>query len=313
MSGLLGFAPLPPPQGDNALAEANSLFYEATKRLWESVGNSGVYQGVIAVAQLFMAIGIGFIAYRLFKIISEDRAVNYQSLFGHLIWPIVVVSLFFQLPGGSSPGATQIVTNRVVIWQVSVALRNLIHHTETQLIGNLARALPNQGGDQALEQFTLQENQYQKVARDLKKCESIKRIIDHIQCLRQVAQDTEQSAGNLGSQPLQRQAGEFKQQAEQAILTLSQDLTVDSENLPGEINQLFRHPFLQLQDRTIPTYVTPLLGAISVGFSVILELSLLLVAIVAPLAFALSLVPLQTNTVVTWISGIMAVGMTKIS
>jgi len=288
---------LSPRQGGVTPGEiANEVVQEILARLWDQIGASGLYTGVLLVAKIFLGIGLIIVAYRTYYQITENRIGDYRSIVAAFVWPVVAIILLLEPPNLTG----QVVTANTNIWNISRVLTGVFEFMNDQitvgLIGN------GEDPRKVAENFNNFENEVINATRG---CADLGDKELEIECQRQVAEQI-QARASQGEIPqnhtIVNWAGNF--------LTNLKDQIVDGfQKFIGFI----REPLTELRKQYVDPVLNGVLIALYVAFGLILELSMLLIATIAPIAVGASLIPLQQRTLLSWLSGIVALGMTKIA
>ena len=285
--------------------EASNLVKSVLDGLWEQIGDSELYYGVLNISKLFIAIGLFFIIYKVYSQMAENKISDYKAIVAAFIWPLIAVILLVEPP--NLRGET--ITRYTNIWNISVGLRNLVNKLDSEIVTGLI------GKDKADPRLVFQDltNQYNNTITNMAGCNMGDPQLSLL-CTSEMANNISNQGneqGGLGG-TLKKLADDFlsnvgnlPNQTIGAVVDLSKD--------PNLIFKYSTHPFAMLQRLALEPILNGILIALSVCFGLVLELSLLLVAVIAPLAVAMSFIPLQTNTIFSWLTGVVTIAMTKIS
>jgi len=291
-----------------ASQESARIIKEVIEGLWKQVGASPIYTGILAVAKVMLGIGLLFILYRLYYQLTEStKTIDLRAIVAAFIWPIIAIALLVETPnlvGGN------IQTNQTNLWAISIALKNVINKFDEAVVSGIT------GGKNPLAVLNQVQGAYQEAVEAMNNCQQQSDTKARLTCGQLVAESIINDPNS--TKKLKEMAESYQQSASEALAKLESGAdgqeTGDPENL--ELNELEganNHPLVKLANQFVQPIIQGLLIAIYVMFELVLEISLLLVAIVAPLAVGMSLLPLQTRTLTTWLAGVVALGMTKIS
>jgi hypothetical protein len=98
---------------------------------------------------------------------------------------------------------------------------------------------------------------------------------------------------------------------ENAINTAQQ--TQNSQNFPNQIFETFQQLSNFLNTNPLEHAIRGILMAMAIGFQWVVEISLLLTALLGPLAVGGSLLPVGQKAIFAWLTGFYSVGMVKLS
>ena len=298
-----------------ASQESARIIKEVIEGLWKQVGASPIYTGILAVAKVMLGIGLLFILYRLYYQLTEStKTIDLRAIVAAFIWPIIAIALLVETPnlvGGN------IQTNQTNLWAISIALKNVINKFDEAVVSGIT------GGKNPLAVLNQVQGAYQEAVEAMNNCQQQSDTKARLTCGRLVA---ESIINDPNSTPkLIEMAKSYEQSASDALAQLESGAGGQETGTPSgsesdsgklDLNALEganNHPLVKLANQFVQPIIQGLLIAIYVMFELVLEISLLLVAIVAPLAVGMSLLPLQTRTLTTWLAGVVALGMTKIS
>jgi hypothetical protein len=296
-----------------ASQESARIIKEVIKGLWDQVGASDIYTGILAVAKVMLGIGLLFILYRLYYQLTEStKTIDLRAVVAAFIWPIIAIALLVETPNLVGGG---IQTNRTNLWAISIALKNVINKFDEAVVSGIT------GGKNPLAILNQVQGAYQEAVEAMNNCQQQSDTKARLTCGLVVAESIIEDPNS--TRKLIEMAESYKQSASEALAKLESGADgegtgtpSDPENENLELNELVganNHPLVKLANQFVQPIIQGLLIAIYVMFELVLEISLLLVAIVAPLAVGMSLLPLQTRTLTTWLAGVVALGMTKIS
>jgi len=266
--------------------------------LWQQIGNSNLYAGMLAVGKVILGIGLFIILYKTYYELTENSQVDIRRVVLAFIWPIIAITLLLEVP---QLGQSAIRTGDTNLWNISVAIKAAIDNLDKAAISGIV------GDKNPIVELTKIQNAYQSVVTAINECKQNPDIKAREQCIESVAQA-------LQNDP--RVPNDIKQLAQELLQNRP---PTDSENSrqdpndPNSITEFNSNPFTRLGSQSSQVLIQGLFIAIYFMFEIVLELSILLMAVVAPIAVGMSLIPLRVGTVGTWLSGIVALGLTKIS
>lgn len=294
--------------GDNPGTRASEAASQIVDGLWEQIGNSNLYSGVLVVAKVFLGIGLLFILYRVYYQITENKIGDYRAIIAAFIWPIVAILLLVEPPTLTG----QVVTKNTNVWNISLGFKNMIDTLDKVVVAGLQK----DGKDPKI---------FLKNALDLeslmgevnKQCNGIEDEDKYLACLKGAASIKPSDYGIdevfAGATAGVSMNEEFNQLLQEAIEARKNAENGDNFAEASNLIQGLRNYPARVLTSWIDPVVNKLLTAFYTMFNLLIEISMLLVAAVAPIAIGMSLLPLQTRSLMVWLSGIATIGMTKIS
>jgi len=121
--------------GDNPGTRASEAASQIVDGLWEQIGNSNLYSGVLVVAKVFLGIGLLFILYRVYYQITENKIGDYRAIIAAFIWPIVAILLLVEPPTLTG----QVVTKNTNVWNISLGFKNMIDTLDKVVVVGLQK------------------------------------------------------------------------------------------------------------------------------------------------------------------------------
>lgn len=238
--------------------------------------NNNIY-GVLTKLGIFFAVGtlLFFMAQWLKDVLDNEY---YRPLSG-LIWPLVVVLLL------ANPG------NGTLLSNLTLGIRNFVNSINQQVI---TTADVNKTYQQALNLSVAEE----VAGALLRPCESLTGE-QQIQCLTKAKEKVDllwqEYRNAYGTQPwIDR------------LETKVNNIVINSENVS-------EFEFNSLLGSTVQTSIKNLLISSQSAFTNLIEVTMLLIAILGPLAIGCSLLPVAAKPIFAWLIGLFTLGITKIS
>lgn len=238
--------------------------------------NSNIY-GVLTKLGIFFAVGtlLFFMAQWLRDVLDNE----YSRPLSGLIWPFVVVVLL------ANPG------NGTLLSNLTLGVRNFVNTINQEVI---TTADVNKTYQQALNLSVAEE----VAGALLRPCESLTGE-QQIQCLTKAKEKVDllwQDYRNAyGTQPwIDR------------LETKVNNIVINSANVS-------EFEFNSLLGSTVQTSIKNLLISSQSAFTNLIEVTMLLIAILGPLAIGCSLLPVAAKPIFAWLIGLFTLGITKIS
>ncbi len=238
--------------------------------------NNNIY-GVLTKLGIFFAVGtlLFFMAQWLRDVLDNE----YSRPLSGLIWPLVVVLLL------ANPG------NGTLLSNLTLGIRNFVNTINQQVI---ITADVNKTYQQALNLSVAEE----VAGALLRPCESLTGEQQN-QCLTKAKEKVDllwQDYRNAyGSQPwIDR------------LETKVNNLVINSANVS-------EFEFNSLLGSTVQTSIKNILISFQSAFTNLIEVTMLLIAILGPLAIGGSLLPVAAKPIFAWLIGLFTLGITKIS
>ncbi|HAX74544.1 MAG TPA: hypothetical protein DCY88_01580 [Cyanobacteria bacterium UBA11372] len=277
-------------------AGGGSLVAQGFDELWQNTLNGGLYAALCRVGILF-AVGslVLFIVQWGKQMLDGDetRAVS------ELIWPLVVGLLL------SNNGA--------ILAQSTLVLRDYINSVNKFVLEfTAADADLTAAYQQALGHAAMQT----AVGSAIEECRSANLSNEQVvQCLTQARTELESKFPELFKDPdsgdsylgaagswIMQELGKIDQATQEA----------QGDGLPGIANQILSGASAAV-GAILTTFVTSLLLALNNAYQWGLEFSLLLTALLGPLAVGGSLLPFGSKAIMGWLTGFFSVGIAKLS
>ena len=277
-------------------AGGGSLVAQGFDELWQNTLNGGLYAALCRVGILF-AVGslVLFIVQWGKQMLDGDetRAVS------ELIWPLIVGLLL------SNNGA--------ILAQSTLVLRDYINSVNKFVLEfTAADADLTAAYQQALGHAAMQT----AVGSAIEECRSANLSNEQVvQCLTQARTELESKFPELFKDPdsgdsylgaagswIMQELGKIDQATQEA----------QGDGLPGIANQILSGASAAV-GAILTTFVTSLLLALNNAYQWGLEFSLLLTALLGPLAVGGSLLPFGSKAIMGWLTGFFSVGIAKLS
>ncbi len=283
-----------PTFGKDILEAANGAAIEISEsfdKLWEQTLNGNLYGAISKVGQLFALATLLFYMVDLAKnwINQED-----MKALSSWIWPIIVISLM--------------AGNGTLLRSGTLTVRNYINTINNDLLqytakgANLEVAYKRAVGNIALQQ---------QVGNAMERCRSLPGgSKDTAQCLEQAELELKQSAPKLFNDA----APESEDSWEYNILdTLSGMKDALSNLSPGAIAEKIGNSIMGSIGSVVQGFAAVILLGLANAYQWGVEFSMLLTALLGPLAVGGSLLPYGQRSIFAWLSGFMGIGMAKLS
>lgn len=238
--------------------------------------NNNIY-GVLTKLGIFFAVGtlLFFMAQWLKDVLDNE----YSRPLSGLIWPLVVVLLL------ANPG------NGTLLSNLTLGIRNFVNSINQQVI---TTADVNKTYQQALNLSVAEE----VAGALLRPCESLTGE-QQIQCLTKAKEKVDllwqEYRNAFGTQPwIDR------------LETKVNNIVINSANVS-------EFEFNSLLGSTVQTSIKNLLISSQSAFTNLIEVTMLLIAMLGPLAIGCSLLPVAAKPIFAWLIGLFTLGITKIS
>lgn len=285
--------------------QGTQIALEIVNGLWEQVGNSRIYEGMLVVGKILLGIGLLFVLYRTYVEITEERLGDLRKIIGAFIWPIIVIVLLVQPPNLNG----QVITSQTNIWNICLTLRNTVNFLSQVAVNGLS----GQNGKNPVNVFVNNITQNSLISESVNECDSLPEA-SRIACLERISRGI--ADGSIPANSVFRNyAGNFLEAIESSGVSIATSPLPDNLGAfdPEKLVDILSNPFTKIGKAIIDNVILKILLAIYLMFSLVIELGMLLVSIVAPLAVGMSVIPLQSRSIVTFLSGFTAIGMTKIA
>jgi uncharacterized membrane protein YeaQ/YmgE (transglycosylase-associated protein family) len=273
---------------DNAAAGAQ-LTAEGFNELWNETLQGNLYTALCKVGQLFAVATLVFYMVELAKNFMNQEDMKALSSW---IWPIIVVSMLAN--GGS------------LLRDGTLAIREIINKTNNDIIKVAAAGVDMEVAfNRAVGNIALQ----QQVGAAMERCKSIPgNSQDSIDCLNQAQIELRQSAPDLfkGSEP-EPSSGFWNP------LEALSDAKDALENMsPGQIGEKIGSSITSAIGSMMTGFVAALMLALNNAYQWGIEFTMLVTALLGPLAIGGSLLPFGAKPIFAWLTGYFSVGMAKL-
>lgn len=267
----------------NGTATAQSIAESWDKQwvdLLQNNTNENLY-GALTRLGIFFAVGtLLFFMAQWFRDLVENE---YFRPISGLIWPFVVVLLL------ANPG------NGTVLSNLTLGMRDFINTINQQVVQT---ADTNQAYQQALNMSVAEE----VTGALLRPCQSLigqQQVECLIKSKEKIDSLLREYTDLYGSQPW---IGRLENKINQIILS--------SGNVPENVSEL---AFNSLLGSTTQTTIKNIFISLQSAFQNLIEVTMLLVAVLGPLAVGGSLLPVAGKPIFAWITGLLSLGIAKIS
>lgn len=273
---------------ENAAAGAQ-LTASGFKNLWEQTLNGNLYGSMCKVGQFFAVATL-----TLYMVELGKNWINQEDMkaLSSWIWPIIVIGL--------------LTNNGTLLRSGTLTIRGYINTVNNDILeftaagANLEVAFNRAVGNIALQQ---------QVGAAMERCRSIPGSTnDSITCLQKAEAELKSSAPKLfkGEAP-DSGSWEFN-----PLKSLS-DAKDALENLsPGQIAEKIGNSITSAIGAMITGFVAALLLALNNAYQWGIEFTMLLTALLGPLAVGGSLLPFGAKPIFAWLTGYFSVGMAKL-
>ena len=257
--------------------------------LWDQTLNGNMYGSMCKVGQFFAVATL-----TLYMVELGKNWINQEDMkaLSSWIWPIVVVGL--------------LTNNGALLRSGTLAIRGYINTVNNEVLeftaagANLEVAFNRAVGNIALQQ---------QVGAAMERCRSIPgNSQDSITCLQQAEAELKSSAPKLfKGEALDNGSWEFN-----PLKSLS-DAKDAIENLsPGQIAEKIGNSITSAIGSMITGFVAVILLALNNAYQWGIEFTMLLTALLGPLAVGGSLLPFGIKPIFAWLTGYFSVGMAKL-
>lgn len=273
---------------ENAAAGAQ-LVAEGFNELWQETLNGSLYGSMCKVGQFFAIATL-----TLFMVELGKNWINQEDMkaLSSWIWPILVIGL--------------LANNGILLRSGTLAIRGYINTVNSDVLeftaagANLEVAFNRAVGNIALQQ---------QVGAAMERCRSIPgNTQDSITCLQQAEAELKTSAPDLfkGEAP---DSGSWEFNPLQALSDAKDAL----DNLsPGQIAEKIGNSITSTIGSMITGFVAVILLALNNAYQWGIEFTMLLTALLGPLAIGGSLLPFGAKPIFAWLTGYFTVGMAKL-
>jgi hypothetical protein len=232
-----------------------------------------------ALTRLGIFFAVGTLLFFMAQWVRDVLASEYSRPVSAMIWPFIVVMLL------ANPG------NGTVLSNLTLGLRDFVNTINQQVVET---ADVNQTYQQALNMSVAEE----VVGGLLRPCQSLtgqQQYECFIKAKEKVDSLLRQYTELYGSQPW---INRLESKVNQIVLTT------------GNVSEL---AFNSLLGSTVQTIIKNILVSLQSAFQNLIEVTMLLIAVLGPLAVGGSLLPVAGKPIFAWLTGLLAVGIAKIS
>jgi hypothetical protein len=273
---------------ENAAAGAQ-LVAEGFNELWQETLNGSLYGSMCKVGQFFAIATL-----TLFMVELGKNWINQEDMkaLSSWIWPILVIGL--------------LANNGTLLRSGTLAIRGYINTVNSDILeftaagANLEVAFNRAVGNIALQQ---------QVGAAMERCRSIPgNTQDSINCLQQAEAELKTSAPDLfkGEAP-DSSSWEFN-----PLQALSDAKDALNDLSPGQIAEKIGNSITSTIGSMITGFVAVILLALNNAYQWGIEFTMLLTALLGPLAIGGSLLPFGAKPIFAWLTGYFTVGIAKL-
>lgn len=261
-------------------AQASLAIAESLDGLWESVLSGGLYAAIAQVG-VFFAVGtlLLFITQWTKDLIDGDN----PRAFSELIWPILVIAL--------------LANNASLLASVSKGVREIINTTNQNVLEYTSASVKLSEAYQQAQGITGVESAIKEL---IDQCQSLTDPAQQKACLERNAQKAQDLVNSLPNAPTRLQ------KAVQNLLGQVENLT------PENLDDVFWAGVGGLTGSVLQTSLRGWLIFLSIAFQWVIEISLLLTALLGPMAVGGSLLPVGGKAIYAWLTGLFSIGMVKL-
>jgi len=266
------------------------LTAEGFNSLWTQTLNGNLYGAMSSVGQLFAVATLTLYMVQLAKdwINQED-----MKALSSWIWPIIVI--------------TMLANNGSLLRDTSLTMREYINNVNNDVLKFTAAGADLEVAFKRALGNSVLENQ---VGLAMERCRSLPgNTSDKITCLQQAKSGLSQSAQKLfpGDPPA---TDSWELNPLQTLSDAADSLTNIS---PGQIAEQIGNTITGTIGSMITGFVAVILLGLNNAYQWGIEFSMLLTALIGPLAVGGSLLPFGPKPIVAWLSGFFSLGMAKLS
>ncbi|WP_017314406.1 hypothetical protein [Mastigocladopsis repens] len=232
-----------------------------------------------ALTKLGIFFAVGTLLFFMAQWIRDVLASEYSRPISAMIWPFIVVMLL------ANPG------NGTLLSNLTLGLRDFVNTINQQIVET---ADVNQTYQQALNMSVAEE----VVGGLLRPCQSLtgeQQLECFIKAKEKIDSLLQQYTDSYGTQPW---ISRLESKVNQIVLT------------SGNVSEL---TFNSLLGSTVQTIIKNILVSLQSAFQNLIEVTMLLIAVLGPLAVGGSLLPVAGKPIFAWLTGLLSIGIAKIS
>ena len=276
------------------IAESSQKAREALEQVWVHLSTSKLYSAILSISRLTIVVALIFYSYQLYRKVLDD--LDYRPIIASIILPLILIVL---LGNPSNPKQSP-------IWNLSLQFRGIIYKLDETIMDGM---VSDTSLDAEVRRMKL--SNYIRTASEeaIDQCLAIADEQAKINCFKDKAEAEIEDLYNLhqqvfGNSPVASAAWMEEMKNAIAKKDLSEAQAKESGNLIGSVA------------RGLGDAILDAIGLVITVFSIVtnytIEAALVLATIVAPFAVGVSLFPIPTKPIYTWILGYMGIGIWKI-
>jgi len=276
------------------IAESSQKAREALEQVWVHLSTSRLYGAILSISRLTIVVALIFYSYQLYRKVLDD--LDYRPIIASMILPLILIVL---LGNPSNPKQSP-------IWNLSLQFRGIIYKLDEIIMDGM---VSDTSLDAEIRRMKL--SNYIRTASEeaIDQCLAIADEQARLNCFKDKAEAEIEDLHKLhqevfGDSPVASTAWMEEIKNALAKKNLSEAQAKASGNLIGSVA------------RGLGDAILDAIGLIITVFSIVtnytIEAALVLATIVAPFAVGVSLFPIPTKPIYTWILGYMGIGIWKI-
>ena len=271
---------------ENSAKNADAIS-KSFDNLWRELLNGQLYGSLCTVGTLFAVSTLVF-----FMIEWTKQMLNFEETraITDLIWPLTVAALLFQ--------------NGQLLGQTTTAVRDLINNTNNYVLIRTAQGVDLRA---AYQKALGVEGVRSAIGREMEMCRSSSLAPqDAVDCLK----EAKQRLINQYPSYFTGESGMFSW----LIGRIDRIINAPIEAIQRGANpvQVLLSPFSAYIGSVVAANITNILVALGGAYQWGIELTMLLTALLGPLAVGGSLLPYGSRSISTWLTGYFSVGMAKL-
>lgn len=261
--------------------EAAQVVAENWEQAWTNMisPQSGLYAALTKVGRIIAVVCLMFWGTRMLVEYAEHQSV---SFFHEMIWPLIVILLL-----GS---------NGAELTELSLGVRNVINTVNQEVLANTSASISL---TEAYEKAQSNAAAKAQIGALLEQCQALTGE-QQLECLSHARTQSEEIIEAYGLQ------GNWATN----LLRRIDDAVAEADNIAEAV---FFAPFNALIGAARQTVARGFLIAVQIAFQQLLEVSLLLTALLGPLAVGLTLLPVGAKAIYAWLTSMLSVGIAKLS
>ena len=265
---------------ENAAA-GSSLISASFNDLWQQTLNGGLYMAICSLGQMFAVATLVFFMVELAKNwINGDEAQPFASF----IWPLIVIVLLFN--------------NGALLKTGTFSMRDTINEVNNDILEyTAAEANLNESFKRAVNNIALT----QKVNTALQECRSLTGSTEKsVECLNKAQQEVEALSSKLSANTPPSESN-WENEPKTWLQQAADGIAGAGDALSAGLSS------------AITGFATVVLLALCNAYQWGAEFSMLLTALLGPMAVGASLLPYGSKQIFTWLKAFFSLGMAKLS